>query len=423
MKQEICVVWLKRDLRTKDHASFYQAKKSKLPILVLYCFEPTVSHGADWDERHWRFIYQSIQDLNTKIPVTWSHSEVVNTFDEIQKHFTIKIMHSHQESGTEATYQRDKEVAKWCKRNNTTWKQHQTNGVIRNLRVKKDWERLWASMMKRDLLTTNFSELSFIDTKNLNLTHDLSESITTNNDSFMHGGEDLALKKLHSFFNGFDFAKEIYTPAQGHYTTSEFSPYVSWGNLSLRQIYHEAVKIVPKTEDKKNILQFINRLKWHCTFTQQFEEDTDLEFCRDGRKLDKDLFRAWKAGLTGYPMVDACMRCVKETGHLSYRSRSLVVSFLSHHLNQPWEEGAKYLARHFIDYDPGIHYPQFNLQAKAIHNPIKQSADKDKEALFIRKWVPELKDAPLKAIHRPWELNLPDYPFPVVKLWKDLSNN
>lgn len=414
MKEEVCLVWLKRDLRTEDHASLYQAKKSKLPLIILYCFEPSVSHSPDWDERHWRFVYQSVKNLNKKIPVTWTHDEVISTLDEIQKHFSIKIMHSHQESGTEATYRRDKDVRRWCGRNNVSWKQHQSNGVIRNLKDKREWERLWTSFMKRDLLTTDISKLTFADTSVLQLSQELSETITTDHNSFLIGGEDRALSVMEEFFDSFDFEK-------GTYTTSEFSPYISWGNISLRQVYQESTKLILKHAEKKNILQFTNRLKWHCYFSQQFEEDISLEFPRDGRKLDRDLFRAWKTGMTGYPLIDAAMRCVIESGHISYRMRSMVVAFLSTHLKQPWEEGAKYLAKQFIDYDPAIHYPQFHLQSGAVHNPIKQSQDKDHEGEFIRKWVPELRETPLKLIHRPWEINNPSYPFPVVKLWKEVS--
>ena len=411
MKQEICLVWLKRDLRSQDHASLYQAKKSKLPLIILYCFEPTVSHSPDWDERHWRFVYQSVLDLNKKMPITWTHNEVVNTLDDIQKNFTIKMMHSHQESGTEATYQRDKDVRKWCGRNNVIWKQHQSNGVVRNLKNDKEWERLWTSFMKRDLLTVNLSELTFADTNCLELNQDLSKTIMKDDESFVIGGEDRALVSMRNFFDSFDFQKI-------NYTTSELSPFISWGNITIRQVYQAAVKLIPKNDEKKNILQFTNRLKWHCHFSQQFEENTQLEYPREGKKSDKELFRAWKTGMTGYPFIDATMRCVQQTGHINYRMRSMVVAFLATHLNQPWQEGARYLAKQFIDYDPAIHYPQFHLQSGAIHNPIKQSQDKDKEAEFIRKWVPELRETPLKLIHRPWEINSPSYPFPIVKLWK-----
>ena len=160
------------------------------------------------------------------------------------------------------------------------------------------------------------------------------------------------------------------------------------------------------------------RLKWHCHFIQKFEMDTSIQYKNmnsafDGmrEKVDKKLFKAWKNGMTGYPLIDAAMRCVKETGYLNFRLRSTVVSFLTHILWQPWKPGADYLAKMFLDYEPGIHYPQFQMQAATtgihtvrIYNPIKQSLEKDKEAIFIKNWLPELRQLPINLAHCPWEI-------------------
>ena len=126
------------------------------------------------------------------------------------------------------------------------------------------------------------------------------------------------------------------------------------------------------------------------------------------------------------------MRCVQETGYLNFRLRSTVVSFLTHLLWQPWQSGAGFLARQFLDYEPGIHFSQFQMQAGTmgihtirIYNPIKQSKEKDKDAVFIKRWVPELKDLPVNFIHEPWLMSAmdemmynfklgEDYPKPIV---------
>jgi deoxyribodipyrimidine photo-lyase len=105
------------------------------------------------------------------------------------------------------------------------------------------------------------------------------------------------------------------------------------------------------------------------------------------------------------------MKCVVKTGYLNFRMRAMVVSFLCHHLNVDWRQGVTFLGAQFLDFEPGIHYPQFQMQAGItgtntirIYNPIKQSIDKDPDGVFIRKWLPVLADIPSELIHTPWKL-------------------
>jgi deoxyribodipyrimidine photo-lyase len=127
--------------------------------------------------------------------------------------------------------------------------------------------------------------------------------------------------------------------------------------------------------------------------------------------VDESLLIAWKNGTTGYPLVDACMRAVRETGYLNFRMRALVTSFLCHHLFQHFTTGSAYLAAQFLDWEPGIHYSQFQMQAGLtgtntlrVYNPTKGALDHDADASFIKHYVNELSGLSARYAIEPWLL-------------------
>jgi deoxyribodipyrimidine photo-lyase len=141
---------------------------------------------------------------------------------------------------------------------------------------------------------------------------------------------------------------------------------------------------------------------------------------------------AWQSGHTGYPLVDACMRSLLATGWLTFRMRALLVSFASYSLWLHWRPTGLHLARHFLDFEPGIHWSQLQMQSGTtgintmrIYNPTKQATDQDPRGIFIRRWVPELAGLPPAYIHMPWTMPVDvqqksgcivgrDYPAPLV---------
>jgi len=450
-KEEISIVWFKRDLRLYDHEPLFLASKSGCPILLIYCFEPSVMAYEDSDVRHWRFVYESLMDMQQKlnavgIQLLICHNEVLDVFQRLNFHYNIKHIFSHQETGNKVTYDRDKEVSYFCQSNNILWQESATNGVVRKLKSRKNWEVRWKEKMSQPIVQIDLGHFHFLQLQN-SITEEIKgENIPSvliqRNENFQQGGETLAWKYLRSFLQDRypNYSKHISKPELSRRSCSRLSPYLAYGNISMRAVYQATMGHYKTSIHKRALTNFISRLHWHCHFIQKFEDECRMEFQNVNRAYDavfkprnEVYISAWQTGQTGVPIIDACMRCLVTTGYLNFRMRAMVVSFFVFNLWQDWRE-LHFLARQFLDYEPGIHYPQLQMQSGVtgvntirIYNPIKNSMDHDENGIFIRKWVPELANLPTTFIHEPWKLSAMeqqlydfdlgrDYPNPIVDI-------
>ena len=450
-RPEISVVWLKRDLRLEDSESLYRAVTLGKRILILYVFENILLDDPHYSTRHWNFVKQSITEMNNSLKqmntkVLCVQSDVVPVFNQLLARYNVTHVFSHQETGLNVTFERDKHFKRFAKNNNIHWEECINNGVQRAIQNREGWIELWEAYMKQDLFDfkPNPGQLvTDVEIKKIEELFLLPNLKTEENTSFQPGGFKFGKKYLSSFLNdrikNYNFY--ISKPFHSRKSCSRLSPYIAWGNLSIRQVWQAAYELKSQGKYKRQLSAFMSRLRWQAHFIQKFEMECSMEFesvNKGYRKLKKEISalhqQAWEKGKTGFPLVDACMRCLKETGYLNFRMRALVVSFFTHLLWQPWQGATKYLSSMFLDFEPGIHFPQLQMQAGEtgintlrIYNPVKNAFDHDSKAEFIKKWVPELSSLPNNLAIEPYKMTkmeqvmykvqVPeDYPSPIVDL-------
>ena len=221
---------------------------------------------------------------------------------------------------------------------------------------------------------------------------------------FSEGGRSTALRYLRSFLQDriSNYFTHISKPESSRRSCSRLSPYLAWGNLSIREVYQATVMAHKNGKFKRHFSAFLSRISWQSHFIQKFEMEPRIEFeafnkayLHMSQPRNHHYLEAWKKGLTGYPLVDAAMRCVCQTGYINFRMRALLVSFLTHHLFQHFTTGAPWLAQQFLDFEPGIHYAQFQMQAGVtgihtfrVYNPVKNALEHDPDAVLSKSMYP-----------------------------------
>lgn len=451
-KEEIAVVWFKRDLRLHDNEAILNALNSGNKVLFIYLFEESLLRDEHYSERHWNFVKESLRDINAELlgyntKVLTVNSEVNSFFRYLQTQRNVTEVYSHIETGILRTYNRDKSFKRFCSNNSINWTENIHNGVFRGRKDRTNWKEDWESYMKVAISPFEPKKDVFCSNEQIDvLAKNLKEvNLNTLKGTFQLGGRTMGLRYMHSFFNirNENYTKHISKPSEARESCSRLSPYIAWGNLSVREVFQEAKKAQTQGGDKRAIHAFVSRLRWQAHFIQKFEMEClmERESVNSGfRKLKKDITKkyvsSWKQGETGIPFIDACMRCLITTGYLNFRMRAMLVSFFTHNLWQPWQEASKYLSKLFLDFEPGIHFPQLQMQAGEtgintirIYNPIKNGLEHDPEAIFISKWVPEVASLPIPFRHEPFRMTAleqklynftleKDYPAPIVDLEK-----
>ncbi|MBU6221603.1 MAG: deoxyribodipyrimidine photo-lyase [Planctomycetes bacterium] len=445
----VCV-WLKRDLRVVDHAALAEAgvRSRGGAVFAVFLYEPEVLGQSEWDSSHTEFQRECLADLEPAlgtlgIRLVTRRGEAVAMLERLRAETGFRVLVAHEETGTGVTYARDRRVRRWAREAGIEFVEVPQTGVVRRLASRNGWNRIWEQRMEapqaavqRSVGRGGLEAIRRLDSAGMLGCRDLGLPAEAKNRQ--RGGEQAAVDVLDDFLarRGRHYSGGISSPLSAPSSCSRLSPYLAFGAISMRRVWQAsearrlevaaAASLATQPRERadlkawqRSLKAMQSRLHWHCHFMQKLEDEPAIEACNmlraaDGLReaeISAERLAAWQAGRTGYPLVDACMRSLLATGWLTFRMRSLLVSFASYSLWLHWRPTGLHLARHFLDFEPGIHWSQMQMQSGTtgintlrIYNPTKQALDQDPRGIFIRRWLPELAGVPPAHVHMPWTM-------------------
>ncbi len=425
------------------------ARGSVLPLLVV---EPGYWRLAETSHRQYQFWAGAASSLAAQIAARGGALHIhigsaLDALDALRGMLGPFDLWSHQETGNGWTHQRDRAVRNWCKANGITWTESPQFGVIRGQALNRDtWSKQWDIFMSRPQARPPARMNWHGAPCTMRLPQPAELGLHPDGIRYPQAPDRAAaLALLDSFLHqrGAEYARQMSSPITAETACSRLSPHLAYGTVSMREVSQAAhlragaCDPVGQKRFASALRAFISRLHWHCHFIQKLETEPAIEtapFVRAfanlrPRPANSETLSRWIAGRTGYPFLDAAMRYLIAHGWINFRMRAMLMSFATYDLWLPWQDAGAALARLFTDYEPGIHWPQCQMQSgetgintMRVYSPVKQGFDQDPNGHFIRAWVPELAKIPGLLIHEPWRFDAsersrlcPDYPARIVE--------
>lgn len=416
-KSQICIHWFRRDFRWNDNTALLKALEQNTPVLPLFIFDKDILDKLeDKDDKRVTFIHQHISRLHADLKQKGSsllvkYGKPIEVWQQLVQEYDIKVVFTNRDYEPYAQ-QRDKEIYQFLSLKNITFKGCKDHVIFEKNEVTKEdgkpysvftpYSKRWLKHYEQQppIIGGNALELdNFFQTEPLPIIS-LTEMGFVEADSSYFPSAILDISKLPTYKQDRDF------PAK--HGTTKISVHLRFGTISIREMaeigYQESAA-------------WLNELIWRDFYQMiifHHPQVVDKEFkpkyaAIPWRNSEED-FKKWCEGKTGYPMVDAGMRQLNETGFMHNRVRMVTACFLTKHLLIDWRWGERYFARKLLDFELASNNGGWQWAASTgcdaapyfrVFNPSSQFKKFDKNATYVKKWVPEY--------------GTPNYPKPMVE--------
>ena len=408
MKDTVNIFWFRRDLRLDDNVGFYNALKSEHPVLPIFIFDEEILKKLPKDDARITFIYETLQKMRTKLEdknnssIAMFHGEPAIVYKNLLEKYNIDTVFTNRDYEPYAK-ERDDKIEQLLNDNNIKFKTFKDQVIFEQNEVtKKDglpyvvytpYMKVWKEQFKTHTLDFYYTS-SFL--KNLIQDKELP-NLTLSDIGFTKSNQKI---KKHivtpALIQNYEDTRNF--PAQD--ATSKLGPHLRFGTVSIRKMIEKAI-----TEKNEIFWQeliwreFFMQILWH--FPHTSKNSFKAKYDRIDWRNNEAEFLKWCNGQTGYPLVDAGMRQLNETGFMHNRIRMLVGSFLCKHLLIDWRWGEAYFAEKLHDYEMASNIGNWQWVAGSgvdaapyfrIFNPTTQIKKFDNDLAYIKKWVPDFQE-------------------------------
>ena len=407
MKENFSVFWFRRDLRLDDNLGLNAALSSGLKVIPIFIFDTEIINKLEKNDLRIKMIHAALVKLNdamlgNRCNVGMYLGNPKAVFESLLKKYKIKSVYTNRDYEPYAL-ERDKSIKSFLEKKNVTYKSFKDQVIFEKDEVVKDdgnpykvytpYSRKWIETLNARGFETCKSETKLNSLASLELPYLTLKEIGFDEKEF-----DIPIFNINS--KTIDKYEETRNFPYLN-STSRIGAHLRFGFVSIRKLVEKAIKNSNKTYLKELIWrEFFMQILWHFPYTQ--EKSFKPKYDRIKWLNNDEEFKKWCEGNTGYPLVDAGMRELNQTGFMHNRVRMLVGSFLCKHLLIDWRWGEKYFAKKLLDYEMSSNVGNWQWVAGCgvdaspyfrIFNPKEQIKKFDKDFKYIKKWVPEFQSS------------------------------